>query len=776
MCSGSAEECLSAVHVKYLLSAFIVVILFSIGITPSKADLPIFRKLDAVAGLRADIGAHPRRMLKNGGHFMVMDELGMMQEKAGFGHGLYFEDTRYLSEWDFRLNGTQPALLSSSTADGYAGRFLYGNRMLPGDTNQGMPKDAYALPSQKSKLSDVLAQNLLLQRDIVISDVVRERSILTNYGEREVTVKLSISFGSDYADMFEVRGIGRKSRGAEYFPQVDQAKHQVMLCYKGLDNEWMTTTIVFAGETPQKLTVNQAAFELTLPPHTSKVIDCSIANGRNKGPLPIATVVPMSSFQKERDRVDKAFADWRQAIATIKSDNATFDRLVERSLRDIYLLRQETPRCTCIAAGVPWFAAAFGRDQDITGLELLPFAPKVAREALINLAAYQGTASDDKTEEAPGKIMHELRLGEMARCKEIAFTPYYGSVDSTPLWLNLFCDYWNWTGDKALTNKLKDNAKAALDYVEHASADGYLTYSFKPNLPLANQGWKDSEDSIMYADGSMVKSPVAVCEAQGYLYSAWTKVQNADGLFEPTVRTKARANAESLKARFRKDYWIEDKQYVALALDGDKEQCAVVASNAGHLLGTGIISNEQEKAVADHLMRKDMFCGWGIRTLSADEIAYNPMSYHNGSVWPHDNAIIIDGLSRAGRKADALVVIDGLFSTAQAERDLRLPELFCGFSSTHFGKPVEYPVSCVPQAWSAGSIFAMLQGCLGFMPDAPHNQLVLVHPTLPSFLNRLEVQNLPVGKARVSLELLRNNGRVLCRTLSVKGSIKVKIE
>jgi glycogen debranching enzyme len=717
-------------------------------------------------------------MLKYGGRFMVTDELGMMQENAGFGHGLYFEDTRYLSEWNFRLNGTAPALLSSSVADGYAGRFLYGNRML--STPANVPRDAYAAEPVKvpSPNDVIMAQRLLLQRDVVITDAVREKIILTNYGQKDVSVNLSISFAADYADMFEVRGLKRKSRGVEYFPQIDLSKHQVTLCYKGLDSEWMSTAITFSGEIPKKLTVNQAAFELNLPAHNSTVIECSIANGRNKGPSPIPTIVPMSTFQKEREKLDKIYSTWRQSAATIKSDNPAFDKLVERSLRDIFLLRQETPKCMCIAAGVPWFAAAFGRDQDITAMEVLPFAPGLSREALINLASYQGKQVDEATEEQPGKIMHELRLGEMARCKEIVFTPYYGSVDSTPLWLNLYCDFWNWTADRALLSKLSDNAKAALDYVErNSAANGYLTYTFKPNVPLANQGWKDSEDSIMYKDGTLVKSPVAVCEAQGYLYSAWSKVGSAEGLFDAAVRGKAKAAAETLRMRFRDDYWMEDKQYPALALDGDNKQCAVIASNGGQLLSTGILNSDEEKAVADHLMRKDMFCGWGIRTLSADEVAYNPMSYHNGSVWPHDNALIIEGLNRVGRINDGLAVIDGLFNTAQMERDLRLPELFCGFSSTHFDKPVEYPVSCVPQAWSAGSIFGMLQGCLGFKADAAHNQLTLVHPTLPAFLNRLDLVNIAVGKSRVSLELSRTKDRrVICRVLSVKGGLKTKVE
>jgi glycogen debranching enzyme len=701
-----------------------------------------------------------------------------MQENAGLGHGFYFEDTRYLSEWGFRLNGTAPALLSSSVAEGYAGRFLYGNRNLTPPVN--VPRDAYAAePAKAPNLNDVImAQRLLLQRDVVISDSVRERIILTNYGTKDVTVNLSVSFAADYADMFEVRGLGRKSRGVEYFPQIDQAKNQVSLCYKGLDSEWMSTTITFWGEAPQKLTVNQALFELNLPAHNSKVIECSIANGRNKGPAPIPTIVPATAFEKEHDRVEKAYSTWRQTAAGIKSDNPIFDKLVERNLRDIYLLRQETPKCMCIAAGVPWFAAAFGRDQDITAMEILPFAPGLSREALMNLAAYQGKTSDERTEEEPGKIMHELRLGEMARCKEIAFTPYYGSVDSTPLWLNLFCEYWKWTGDKQLMSKLADNAKAALDYVERSSApSGYLTYTFKPNVPLTNQGWKDSEDSIMYKDGTMVKSPVAVCEAQGYLYSAWTGVERSEGLFDAAVRSKAKTAAEDLKTRFRQDFWMEDKQYPALALDGEKKQCAVVASNGGQLLKSGILSSEEERSVAEHLMRKDMFCGWGIRTLSSDEVAYNPMSYHNGSVWPHDNAIIIEGLSRIGRVNDGLSVIDGLFNAAQTERDLRLPELFCGFSSTHFDKPVAYPVSCVPQAWSAGGIFGMLQGCLGFRADAAHNQLTLVHPTLPTFLNRLELWNIAVGKSRVALELSRTKDRrVVCKILSVKGGLNVKVE
>ncbi len=746
--------------------------LFTASSTAAEVLIP---QRTEVAPLQADIGTHPNLVLKYGGRFLVMNEQGMVHANEGYGHGLYYEDSRYLSNWDVRIDGTDLALLSSSVSDSYAGQFLYGNRQLiyPVERNAAVRDSKNKRAKIEAYTPFVLAQKLLVERDIVITDALREKIKVTNCSDKKITIDLSITYACDYADMFEIRGFKRKVRGTVFPAETDLLHRTVVLSYKGLDNQWMDTSISFRGAPVEKLDREQATFVLTLAPRASQLIECTIASGRNKGPEPIAQTVAASSYEKERQLASQAFNNWRKDSATISSDNADFNRLLERSERDIFMLRQPTPRGMCIAAGVPWFAAAFGRDQAITASELLPFMPGLAREVLLNLAAYQGKKANNYTEELPGKIMHELRMGEMARCHEIAFTPYYGSVDSTPLWFNLYCDYWRTTGDSALVRKLSANAKNALDFLDSSSAGGYLVYGKKSGSTLFNQGWKDSEDSITYRDGSIAKPPVAVCEAQGYLYSAWKNVAAEDSLFPASTRMKSAASAQKLKSRFAKDFWMNDRNYVALALTRNNKQASVVASNAGHLLGRGILTHAQEELVSRRLMQNDMFCGWGIRTLSSQEAAYNPMSYQNGAVWPHDNALIIEGLHSVHKDAFCQRAVNGIFSAALAQRDVRLPELFCGFSSSQFDRPVSYPTSCSPQAWSAGSVFGILQGMLGIRCDALHNQVVLDHPALPSFINVLTINNLSVGKARISLRLSRANGRVFCKVVSHIGNVKL---
>jgi glycogen debranching enzyme len=727
-----------------------------------------------VAPLQADIGTHPNLVLKNGGRFLVMNEQGMVHANEGYGHGLYFEDSRYLSNWDIHIDGTELALLSSSVSDSYAGQFLYGNRQLIYPVERSAAaRDA---KSKKTKIEPftrfVLAQKLLVERDIIITDALREKIKVTNCSDKKITIDLSINYDCDYADIFEIRGFKRKVRGTIFPVETDLVHRTVVLSYKGLDDQWMDTSISFRGAPIEKLDRDQATFVMTLAPRASQLIECTIVTGRNKGAMPIPQTVTPSSYEKERQLASQEFNNWRQGSATISSDNSEFNRLIERSERDIFMLRQPTPKGMCIAAGVPWFAAAFGRDQAVTAGELLPFMPGLAREVLLNLAAYQGKKANNYTEEVPGKIMHELRVGEMARCHEIAFTPYYGSVDSTPLWLNLYCDYWHTTGDSALIHKLAGNAKNALDFLNTSSVGGYLIYGNKNGATLFNQGWKDSQDSITYRDGTIARPPVAVCEAQGYLYSAWKNVAAEDNLFPYSARVKAAAAAQKLKSRFNKDFWMNDRNYVALALAKYNKPCGVIASNAGQLLGRGILSHTQEDLVAKRLMQNDMFCGWGIRTLSSEEAAYNPMSYQNGSVWPHDNALIIEGLHSVHKDAFCQKAVNGLFSAALAQRDLRLPELFCGFSSSQFDRPVWYPTSCSPQAWSAGSVFGILQGMLGIHCDALHNQLILDHPVLPSFINTLDINNLSVGKAKISLRLSRVSGHISCKVTARSGNVK----
>lgn len=701
--------------------------------------------------IKAAILNHPRLILKNGAYFLVLDEAGLMPAGTAFGYGLYKDDTRYLSSFDISLNGASPVLLSASTDAGYAGRFIYGNAA--------------------DKVSGAAEQQIMLQRDIVIRDGVSEKITLTNFGNQPVSVKAAIEFSSDFADMFEVRGMGRKRRG--HLQALEQKlKNGVDISYMGLDNKPMRTRLLF-NEVPFSIKNDRVEFQYNLNGQQSKTIDMSLTTAFD---APLVEPKKNISFDEEKQLADSDYSKWRRKTATVTTGNTEFNKLVDRSVRDIYILRQQTPRGNCIAAGTPWFAVAFGRDQEITAMETMMFFPDLAKDVINVLAAYQGSKSDDFTEEKPGRIMHELRLGEMARLREIAFVPYYGTVDATPLFLVLLARYYQQTGDLEFVRKHWPKVESALGYLDSELSTGYLRYGGKAGAALSNQGWKDSGDSVMYGDGKLAKAPIALCEVQGYLYFAWSQIAHLATLLGHKERgAELSAKANKLQDNFRKDFWMKDKNCVALALDGDGRQCDVISSNMGHLLSTNILDQAQANAVADALLKEDMFCHWGVRTLSSKEAAYNPMSYHNGSVWPHDNAMAIEGLCRIGRADDARLIISGLFDTAKYRPDMRLPELFCGFSRTFSERPVWYPVSCAPQAWAAGSVFQMLSGCLGLVPDAASHTLSVVRPALPPWMGPVDVSGLHVGDDVCDLHFELVDDKTKCRVVSKSEDLKIDI-
>lgn len=705
----------------------------------------------AETAIKAAILNHSRLVLKNGAHFLVLDDAGLMPAGTAYGYGLYKDDTRYLSSFNVLLNGNSPVLLSASTEEGYAGRFIYGNAA---DVASGAAE-----------------QQIMLQRDVVIRDGVGERITLTNFGNQAVTVNLAIEFSNDFADMFEVRGMGRKRRGQ--LQSVEQnLTDGALISYLGLDNKTMMTRLLFS-DTPVGIKNGRIEFQYRLNGQQSKSIDMGISTAFDQA---FAQTDKITSYDKTKQLADQEYISWRKRTAKVTTSNAEFNKLLERSVRDIYILRQPTPRGNCLAAGTPWFAVAFGRDQEITAMETMMFFPDLAKDVVDVLAAYQGTKSDDFTEEKPGRIMHELRLGEMARLREIAFIPYYGTVDATPLWLVLLARYYNQTGDLEFVRKHWSKVESALGYLDSELETGYLRYGGKAGAALSNQGWKDSGDSVMYSNGKLAKAPIALCEVQGYLYFAWSQIAHlADLLGQKQRGVQLRAKAEKLTENFRRDFWMKEKNCVALALDGDGKQCDVVSSNMGHLLSTGILDRTQASAVADALLKDDMFCQWGVRTLSSKEAAYNPMSYHNGSVWPHDNAMAIEGLCRIGRADDATRVISGLFDTAKFRPDMRLPELLCGFSRSFSDRPVWYPVSCAPQAWAAGSVFQMLSGCLGLVPDAGSGKLSVVHPCLPPWMERVDVKGIQVGDGSCDLHFEIVDGKTRCQVVSQSKNLKVDI-
>jgi len=470
--------------------------------------------------------------------------------------------------------------------------------------------------------------------------------------------------------------------------------------------------------------------------------------------------------------------NWVQKITNIRADKSIFNLVIERAEQDMYLLRQSFDKYKTVSAGVPWFSALFGRDSLITASQTLMLNPEIAKETLMLLAAYQGKHEDEWREEAPGKILHELRLGEMARCQEIPHTPYYGTVDATPLWLMLYSEYYSWTHDRETLEQLWPHALAAMDWIDrNMQPSGYLTYHRKSKRGLDNQGWKDSGDCIVDRKGDLANGSIALSEVQAYVYAAKTRLAEIArmkkrlDLFE-----RWQEEARSLKERFNQDFWIEDQDFCALALDGAGKQVDSITSNPGHCLLLGIFTPERAYSVAERLRAPDMFNGWGIRTLSSLSPAYNPMGYHIGSVWPHDNSLIAMGLRSLGLIDQALEIFQGLLDMTSQQPYQRPPELFCGYERNGDRSPVQYPVACTPQAWATGSIFQLIQMIVNLVPDAPNNCLRIIDPALPESISRLSLHNLQVGTTVLDLEFERSGGTTACRVARKRGNLRVVIE
>jgi glycogen debranching enzyme len=692
---------------------------------------------------------HPRLVMKYRNNFLITDLDGWVQPGRDSAYGLYKDDTRYLNQWNVTVNNTPLTALTSSTKEGYSGTFMYSNA----------PE-----------------QNILAERLVAISDDgFCENLGLTNYTQRPISAQLHVRFSSDFADMFEVRGQNRPRRGEMLSPQI--LPDGIILSYKGLDDITRYTRITVASEQgPPVVTADSLTLNLTLNPRQTAEPVFKVESFTDALKPQSANTIDADDYL---DSAELAYEQWRKSSTRVKMTDGSIAQITEQGFRDLFMLRQPVPGGQAIAAGIPWFACAFGRDQLITGMQLLPFNSGEARSVIELLSYYQGKKDDPFTEEHPGRIMHELRLGEMAHLREIPFVPFYGTVDATPLFVVLYCDYLKWTGDTAFAEKYWPNAKLALDYLESTAHGGYLTYGQQGPSALTNQGWKDSGDSVMYADGKLAVPPVALCEPQGYWYRALNDMASvADQLKHPDQATALRAKAAQLRLRFDKDFWMPSKNYVALAIDGTGKQCDVISSNPGHLLSSGILTGDEAAQVADRIFNEEMFSGWGIRTLAETEVAYNPMSYHDGSVWPHDNAYIATGLGKLEDKKQVIKLIDSFANMARVSKHTRLPELFCGFSKDFNPDkgPIPYPVSCTPQAWAAGSMFQMLTSTLGLEPDAWNNKLLIVRPQLPSELQTLTLNGLKVGKGQVDLQFTRGtDGSVSCKASNIQQGLQVEI-
>jgi glycogen debranching enzyme len=696
--------------------------------------------------------------VKEGDAFLYSDLEGNLEQEADYGLGLYSKDTRFLSRFRLTINGRAPVLLSSSSERGYMSHVDLTN------------PDLY-----DEKVLAVPQQTLNIRRIRAISGRLFERVRMKNYNPFPVTIDVEFAFGADFADIFEVRGMTRDGSRPPAAPKVEDGR--IDFVYEGRDGVRRITRIEF-GARADRIDVDDleatATFRVHLGPYQTKLIGLSvdpiIEDGR-----------PSSvDFDHAVHELRRSYEEWERESTQVVTDNELFNELLDRSLRDLRALYTQSDGGAVLAAGIPWYVAVFGRDSLIASHQLLMVNIRPARDALELLAAKQGTIEDDWRDEEPGKILHEIRQGELARAGLIPHSPYYGSVDATPWFVLLYAQHFRWTGDLAFAEKLLPAAQAALDWIDDygdLDGDGFVEYLSRSPRGIKNQGWKDSYDSVVHADGRLAEPPIALCEVQAYVYLAKQRmgdVYRALGRDDDARRLEDEAAA--LRARFNEAFWMGDEKYFAQALDADKRQVRTITSNPGHALYCGIVDDEKAVPLAKRLLSPDMFSGWGIRTMSKAAAAYNPMSYHNGSVWPHDNALIAAGLKRYGMARSTNRVATALFDAAVNADYMRLPELFCGFTRRTPNRPVSYPVACSPQAWAAGSPFLMLQAMLGISARAHQNLLTVNLPHLPTWLNTVEVRNLAVGDSRISVVFRREGEITSFSLLSREGDVRVVME
>ncbi len=697
--------------------------------------------------------------VKEGDTFLYCDLEGNLDHGGDYGLGLYSRDTRFLSHFRMTISGRDPVLLSSSSERGYMAYVDLTNPNL-----------------YEGEEVAVAQQSLNIRRIRAINGRLFERVRVKNYNAHAVSLDLEFSFGADFADIFEVRGMARDGEGDIEDPRIGD-DGTIEFGYIGRDDIYRVTRIAFASE-PDRVDVDDevvtVTFRLHLGPYQTKLIGMTVE------PIVGDDVPPPMEFDVAVHELRRSYEDWERESTQIVTDNEVFDQLLDRSLRDLRALYTQTPQGGILAAGIPWYVTLFGRDALIAAHQLLMVNPRPARLALERLASLQGTVINDWRDEEPGKILHEVRRGEMAGAGMVPHTPYYGSIDSTPLFLIVYGQHLRWTGDVEFARKLLPAAEAALNWIDEfgdLDGDGFVEYKTRSARGIRNQGWKDSFDSVVHADGRLAEPPIALSEVQGYVYLA--KMRMADVYTALGDERKAewlRASAHELRKRFNEAFWMEDEKYFAGALDADKRQVRTIVSNPGHVLYCDLVDTEKAAQVAKRLLAPDMFSGWGIRTMSKAAAAYNPMSYHNGSVWPHDNALIAAGLKRYGYARSANRVATALFDAAIHADYLRLPELFCGFTRRTPNRPVSYPVACSPQAWAAGSPFLMLQAMLGISSRADLNLLTVNQPHLPTWLNTVELRNMQVGRSHISLVFRREGEITSFSMLSRDGDVRVVME
>src|SRR5215813_3299583 len=697
--------------------------------------------------------ARPRRTLKHGDSFLVVDAHGDIGASAGGPDGLFHADTRFLSRFQILVNGMQLLLLGSNLRDD--------NAVLKVDlTNPDIFFDKRLILEKDTLHID---RTIFLWRGTAF-----QRLALRNYGARAVNLAVSLSYDSDFADLFEVRGTRRARRGVAV--REVTAPDEVTFTYTGLDRVVRTTVIHF-DPAPVRIAETSASYHLSLTPGETTVLYVATqCNPYGERPAHF-----LGSLHQARRDLRNAARD----RAAVQTSNALFNEVLCRSIADLAMLITDTEQGPYPYAGIPWYSTTFGRDALITAMEMLWVDPRIARGVLRRLAALQATTRDPQSDAEPGKILHEMRAGEMAALGEVPFRLYYGSVDSTPLFVLLAGLYLQQTGDVATIKALWPSIEAALAWIDNygdPDRDGFVEYARQTEQGLANQGWKDSVDSVFHADGRLAEGPIALAEVQAYVFHAKQLAAHCARRLGHADRALAlEAEARALQEKFERAFWCPEIEMYAIALDGRKEQCRVRTSNAGQVLFSGIARPERARLVTRALMGPDFFSGWGIRTVSRREPRYNPMSYHDGSIWPHDNALIALGFARYGAKPAIDRLFKGMFDTASYMDFRRLPELFCGFQRSPGRGPTLYPVACSPQAWSAAAPFCLLQAALGLELDPAMRQIRLRNPRLPSFMDDVILRNLKVDGASADIAVQGRGSNVSLRVLHKQGDVEVSI-
>jgi glycogen debranching enzyme len=732
------------------------------------------------------------QVLKHGNRFLLTDSFGDIHPDSR-GLGLYHGDTRTLSCSVLRVGGGRPVLLQTSVGGNYRGGIQMTNPAADRNPDMKVHPQLH---------DDLEGRTIGISRERVIgADGVEERLRIENHADQPSLVPVELELGFDGADIFEVRGYPRPARG-RLLP-VAVTEDRVTFRYDGLDEIQRLTHLAFTEPALEVAPVREFAADGSdsgAAVHLLWHLRLGAGEVRELGWTSWCTdrPAPPAAQDEAADRADlaalfpsvprisgdegaAAYHAWERGTTTVESDHELFNLVVKRSISDLRLLINDGPGPDqrYVAAGVPWFTTLFGRDALITAFQSLAFRPQLAVETLEVLAAYQATEDDPWRDAEPGKILHELRTGEMARVGELPHTPYYGSVDSTPLWLILLGATFDWTGDRALVDRLWPNALAALAWIEQygdKDGDGFIEYERRSERGLLNQGWKDSGDAIRDRTGRECRPPIALAEVQGYVFDAKRRMARLARMRgDEAMGDKLDREATELAARFEVAFWVEDQRYYAMALDADKRHADAIGSNAGQCLWSGIVSQERSGDVVERLLQGAMFSGWGIRTYASGQPGYNPIGYHTGTVWPHDTSLIAAGFKRYGFDEASNRLVGPMMEAAQRFPDYRLPELFCGFEKAHAGVPVSYPVACSPQAWAAGASFLFVETMLGLRAHAERNELELLHPNLPDWLRSVKLIGLQVGDASVDLLFHRWRGTTSAEVLRKVGDVAVTI-